>query len=478
MSVVEFSNIPPTGNYYLHAFGVSLLALIIYILYFNVIYPYYLGPLRNLPRPKNVIKYLYDIITKRIEGDVEHQLLFNLKYGPIVHFHGDTVLLNGQSFRKYWMTYKYKKSEFHRAFDIGGYQTLFSATEKDYHSKIKKLVLPAFSVKTLASVEKTVYDIGSQGLVSHIQSVIKSGQSDVFDLFHLFHCSTFDVITQLVFGTNFDTISDKDKAIYYISSLADTQKAVFWRTIFPPYKKVAFPMEKIFKPVIFENIKLRENNPNSDILQSLIDSIDPETGEKLTNEQIAVEFMTLLFGGEDTTANTLTWTLYELLKNPEIYNLVEKEILEEFPDFNESITLDRSKSKLKYLEASFLESMRMYPVAAGGLPRVVPEGGTKIILPIYSLHNDPKNWKNPKIFDIQRWLGEERENNKAQLMSFGAGPRSCIGRELAWNEMYLVLTNLIRNFRMELIDTDLTPCSTVFYKPKEMRMKVKIFIRK
>jgi cytochrome P450 len=94
------------------------------------------------------------------------------------------------------------------------------------------------------------------------------------------------------------------------------------------------------------------------------------------------------------------------------------------------------------------------------------------------MHNDPQNWNNPKIFDIQRWLGEDREKNKSMLMTFGAGPRSCIGRELAWNEMFLVLANLIRNFEMELIDKELTPCFKFFYKPKELRMNVKISIRK
>jgi cytochrome P450 len=62
-------------------------------------------------------------------------------------------------------------------------------------------------------------------------------------------------------------------------------------------------------------------------------------------------------------------------------------------------------------------------------------------------------------------------------MTFGAGPRSCIGRELAWNEMYLVLANLIRNFRMELVDKELTPSFKFLYRPDEKRMRVKISIR-
>ncbi|KXN74691.1 cytochrome P450, partial [Conidiobolus coronatus NRRL 28638] len=379
----------------------------------------------------------------------------SLKYGPVVHLFNNVVLLNNLEYRKYWQTYKFKKSVFYTSFDVGGMPTLFSAIEKDYHSKVKKLVLPAFSVKTLANIEKAIYDIGSQGLVSHIQSTIKSGQTDEFDLYHLFHCSTFDVISELVFGTNFNTTLDEAKAKYYVYSMGATQKAMFLRTMIPLYKLIPFPMEKLFKNIIIENIKLRENNPSPDILQSLIDSQDPETGEKLTNDQIAVECMTLLFAGMDTTANTLTWTLYEILRNPNVYELVEKEILDEFPNFNEPISVEKAKSNLKYFEATLLESMRIYPVAPGGLPRVVPEGGvtiaghylpanTIILQPVYSMHNDPQNWKNPKVFDIQRWLGQDREKNKSMLMTFGAGPRSCIGRELAWNEMYLVLSNLIR----------------------------------
>jgi cytochrome P450 len=378
MSLEAPSSISIIGNFYLHTFGMLFLALVLYTIYTILIYPYYLGPLRNLPRPRNTIKYIYEIFAKRLEGDVEHQLLFSLKHGSIVHFFGNVVLLNDLSFKKYWMTYKYKKAQFHRAFDIGGMPNLFSATEKDYHSKVRKLVLPAFGIKTLSTIEKAIYDIGSQGLVNQIQLTINNDKKCIFDLFHLFHCSTFDVITQLVFGTNFNTTLDENSAKYYISALADTQKAMFWRTMIPFYKLVPFPIEKIFKPVILENIKLRENNPHPDILQSLIDSVDPETGEKLTNEQITVECMTLLFAGMDTTANTLTWTLYEILRNPSIYELVEKEILEEFSNFNEPITVEKAKSKLKYLEASLLESMRMYPVAPSGLPREVPEGGVTI----------------------------------------------------------------------------------------------------
>jgi cytochrome P450 len=59
-------------------------------------------------------------------------------------------------------------------------------------------------------------------------------------------------------------------------------------------------------------------------------------------------------------------------------------------------------------------------------------------------------------------------------MAFGLGPRSCIGRDLAKNEIYLVLANLIRHFNFELVDKELTPVNKFLYKPGGKRLKVKV----
>ncbi|KXN74704.1 cytochrome P450, partial [Conidiobolus coronatus NRRL 28638] len=153
---------------------------------------------------------------------------------------------------------------------------------------------------------------------------------------------------------------------------------------------------------------------------------------------------------------------YELLKHPEFYKLVADEIIEKFPNVNEPINSQDAKKELKYLEAAVLESTRMHPAGADILPREVPEEGltineyylppkTVFALDIYCEHNDPKFWENPREYDINRWL-EDREAKKAKLVGFGLGPRSCIGRDLAWNEILLVLANLIRHFNFELVD--------------------------
>jgi cytochrome P450 len=59
-------------------------------------------------------------------------------------------------------------------------------------------------------------------------------------------------------------------------------------------------------------------------------------------------------------------------------------------------------------------------------------------------------------------------------MTFGLGPRSCIGRDLAKSEIYLVLANLIRHFNFELVDKELNPIKKFLYKPESKRFKIKV----
>jgi cytochrome P450 len=354
-------------------------ALVAYVYYSRILYPYYLGPLRNLPRPKSGLMHYINYMRRTFAGDAAKNMDLCLEYGPVVHLRDKLVIVNDDSVKKNYMTYKFKKVENYKVFDING-PNLFSATERDFHQSIKKLILPAFNNKTLAAMEPTVYRVGSESLVQYLDSFLDNEPSKEFDLFHLFHTNTLDVISELVFGETLNTTWDEKKGLYYIDELAKTQYMMFLRAIVPFYSHVKYPMEKLFMPVIMENINKRRNSNevHNDILQSMIDAKDPETGESLTDLEIVDECMVLLFAGMDTTANTLTWTLYEIIKHPELYELIANEVIEKFPNLNEPISLDVAKSELKYLSAAIQEAMRMHPVAAGHLPREVPEGGLTV----------------------------------------------------------------------------------------------------
>ncbi|KXN74709.1 cytochrome P450, partial [Conidiobolus coronatus NRRL 28638] len=349
------------------------------------------------------------------------------------------VLISDPEIRKYYMSYKCPKASYYEVFDFNG-PNLFSALKKDFHVNMKKLLLPAFNNKSLAAMEDTIYKVGSESLVQYIDSHLDEHSSYEFDILDLCYRNTLDVISELVFGTSINATWDKKKGKEFIDALANTQFMLFIRYFVPFSYLIKLPMEPILTPMILNNIHERKqkNEEHHDILQSMIDAKDPETGVGLTDLEIVDECMTLLFAAEDTTANTISWTLYELLKHPEVYKLVADEILEKFPNFNEPINSQDAKKELKYLDAAILESTRKNPAGADIIPRDVPEGGltinghylppkTVFTLDIYCEHNNPNFWENPREYDINRWFGEDREAKKARLAGFGLGPRSCIG---------------------------------------------------
>jgi cytochrome P450 len=350
-----------------------------YYYYAKIWHPYYLGPLKNLPRPKSGLWHYYNYMRKAFRGDPELNMNMSLEYGSIVHLRDKLVLINDTSVKKFYMTYKFPKAKVYEAFDLNS-PVLFSSTKKSFHQRIRKLILPAFSNKTLAAMEPTIYRVGSESLVQYLKSCLDTQPNKEFDIMHLFHANTLDVISELVFGETLNTTWDEKKGLYYIGEMVKSQFMLFLRVLIPFYKYIKLPMETLLKPVIMGNINKRRNSSkiHTDILQSMIDSKDPETGKCLTDLEIVDECVSLLFAGMDTTANTLNWTLYEMIKNPSIYKLIADEIIVKFPNLNEPIGLERAKSELIYLNAAIHEGFRMHPVAAGHMPREVPEGGITI----------------------------------------------------------------------------------------------------
>jgi cytochrome P450 len=357
----------------------AALGLVGYLYYTKIWYPYYLGPLKNLPRPKNALWHYYSYARKEFKGDPDLNMKLSLEHGPVVHLKNNLVLINDTSIKKCYLTYKFPKTKFYEAFDFNG-PNIFSATKKAFHQRVRKLFLPAFSNKTLAAMEPTVYRVGSESLVQYLNSYLDTQPSKEFDIAHLFHANTLDVISELVFGETLNTTCNEKKGLYYIGEMVKSQYMLFLRTVIPFYKYIKVPIEALLKPIIMDNINKRRNSSkiHTDILQSMIDSKDPETGECFTDLEIVDGCIGLLFAGMDTTANTMTWILYEMIKKPNIYKLIADEIIEKFPNLNEPINLERAKVDLKYLTAAIHEGFRMHPIVSGILPREVPEGGLTV----------------------------------------------------------------------------------------------------
>jgi cytochrome P450 len=217
-----------------------------------------------------------------------------------------------------------------------------------------------------------------------------------------------------------------------------------------------------------------------DLLTLLLGAKDPETGLGMSELDIRANIVTFIGAGHETTANGLTWTLYLLSQSPEWRERAEKEADETFdPEHPASL------EKCKVLRAVFDEALRLYPPAAIlsreaiaddeilGVP--VPKGAVIVVSP-YVLHRRRGLWENPDAFDPSRFLGERRERiDRFAYIPFGAGPRVCIGMAFAIQEAMIVLANLLRAFRFDLVEgRPVMPQQRVTLRPRGgMKMHAK-----
>ena len=177
----------------------------------------------------------------------------------------------------------------------------------------------------------------------------------------------------------------------------------------------------------------------------------------MRDSDVRANIVTFINAGHETTANALTWTLYLLSQSPEWRERAEADADQAF-DPRRPAALERCEA----LRAVFEEALRLYPPAAILSRQAVaddellgvhiPAGAVMAVSP-YVLHRRRGLWDNPDAFDPSRFFGARRERiDRFAYIPFGAGPRVCIGMSFAIQEGIVLLANLLRAFRFDLVD--------------------------
>jgi cytochrome P450 len=189
--------------------------------------------------------------------------------------------------------------------------------------------------------------------------------------------------------------------------------------------------------------------------------------DALSNDEILGIILSTIGAGADTTAGTLTYTLYFLSKHPEVRERLRFEIDEGL----HAGTLSNPPKwaevhKLPYLEAVLKESMRLLPIASWGLDRIVPAagatisgkfipGGTVVGCQIDAIHRDHAVYgKDSSVFRPERWIEADEEQRRRMdraFLGFSAGKRICTGIHIAWLEMKKALPLILMNFNVSAV---------------------------
>jgi cytochrome P450 len=209
-----------------------------------------------------------------------------------------------------------------------------------------------------------------------------------------------------------------------------------------------------------------------DLFDMLLAACDPETGAAFSRAQLRDQMATMIVAGHETTALTLFWSMYLLASSPADQERVAEEV--RGIDLSPDGAAD-ALAKLPYTKAVVNESLRLYPPAfalariASGPDRLgdvdVPRGSLVMISP-WVLQRHRRLWKDPDAFNPSRFLGEAPLGHRFAYMPFGAGPRICIGAQLALTEACLVLATMIQRFHVTLADArPVLPAAVIVTQP-------------
>jgi len=313
----------------------------------------------------------------------------------------------------------------------------------------RKLIQPLMHAKHIESYAETITRFGEKLL-----AIWQNGAER--DISHDMTQVTMWIIAEAMFGmdaTNTAEIEHAVKAAQAIS-LQDLTTPLPEFLMGPTNRRAADvnqTLDKVVESFVAER-QARPDIDRNDLLTLLLNTKD-EDGQPVSREFVRNNILTLFLAGHETTANTLTWALYHLDRNPEVRAELQREV--DTVLGGRTPTLDDLK-RLPYTQMVIKETMRIEPIVSA-LGRFVAadlelggyqlHGNSLVMIPIYTLHRDPRWWSNPEQFDPTRFTPEnEAKTPKFAYIPFGGGPRVCLGNHFAMMEAQLLLAMFVNRY--------------------------------
>ncbi|KAJ6833602.1 putative cytochrome P450 86B1 [Iris pallida] len=372
-----------------------------------------------------------------------------------------------------------KGGEFSEIFDILG-DGIFNADDESWRSQRRKAQLLTGHPQFRSFVAKYSRDKVENGLVPLLSRLAERGA--VVDLQDVLLRLTFDMTCNLVFGVDPGCLSPEFPAVPFARAMDDAMEALFIRHFVPrgwwrlmkwlrigTEKKLAAAWEVMDEFVAQSIAKSKEEkNYEGSLLTSYVNEIE-QWNDQDSYKYIRDTTVNFMLAGRDTTAAGLAWFFWLLSKNP----AAESKILEELGRIKKAqhcrpttfpVLFDAEElAGLVYLHAALCEALRLYPpvptehkgsVRADVLPSgdEVPPGG-KILFSVYSTARMEGVWgEDCAEFRPERWISEQgklRHEPSCKFLAFNCGPRTCLGKDIAFTQMKAVAAAIVCNFDVE-----------------------------
>ncbi|WP_394845474.1 cytochrome P450 [Pendulispora brunnea] len=257
-------------------------------------------------------------------------------------------------------------------------------------------------------------------------------------------------------GTLFDGAKFRQRLVSNIAPAADRLASLgLGRAV--PFGELARAMRDV-QETLREHVRehrAAHKEGRADVLSMLIEARDEE-GRALSDDDLRDELLTMLVGGHESTATTLTFALYTLCSRPD---LLDKATAELARVTGHGPLTSKGAKELRYIEALIKETLRLYgatngfgrklaaPLRVGGFD--LPEG-VLITASSYVLHRNPRIWPDPHRFDPERFL--DRRARLGEFIPFGGGARTCLGMNMAMFEAKVIIATLLEHAKLRVLD--------------------------
>ncbi|KAJ4211202.1 hypothetical protein NW759_012682 [Fusarium solani] len=470
-----------------------------------LVHALFLSNLRKVPGPFLAkLTGLWEV-KKVVTGNI-HGIMIDLHkiYGPIVQIAPNRYDFNTPEAVKtiYRIGNAFTKSRYYEPFGTPDFHNLMNVLDNKDHAALRKQIASLYTMSALLSYEHSV-DAQTAILKEKMQNFANRG--DVVDLPQFLQFYAFDVIGTITIGKSmgmmesntdmYDTCRALDGMWHYIAVLG-LIPGIHLRYI-RLAKVLGFtPPTKALDSFIDTQIQQyteameRKGGVGDDEDTFLARMLKLQEQGKATKKDTRHCVTINIGAGSDTTALGLSSIVYYLYSNPRTLNRLRKELDEfaEAGELSDPVGFQQAQ-KMPYLQAVIKEALRLHPGVGTQLTRVVPKGGVVIEGQFFPegaevgvngwalYYNQDVFGEYAANFRPERWLQPGEDVRIAASFAFGAGPRSCLGKNVSILEMSKAIPQIVKNFDIELQQDESWKHECWFFVKPEFKAQIKLRVR-
>lgn len=445
------------------------------------LYQAYFGPLCHVPGPKSWIIFPFLPKLKSLLGTFDQDLRrFHQRYGPVVRYaSGALTFTTGEAWKTIYGPAHGQFPKYMASQQLEPQSNIISADDAN-HARIRRGVSHAFAPRTLAEQEPMIHGF-VELLVQRLSDVAESRAPT--EMGRWFHITSFDIIADLTFGESLGGLEKNDfhhvvesvllfiergRKLFAINNLLGPFARLVRPVIAPGVVQGFMDQYNYTRAAVGKRLEKGSDETRKDFMSGLLRGM----GDKdiKSTEELITNANTLFVAGSDTTATLLTACTYYLLATPHAHKKAVEEVRSAFESAAD-INFTNATARLPYLLAVLNETFRLYPPVATSLERIVPNNGepihidgvylppgTRVGVHQSSAGLSASNFAQPETFAPERWLPIAVQDpsspffadKRDAMQPFSYGPRNCVGKHLAYNEMRLIMARLLWEFDMRL----------------------------